>query len=73
MNHDRECTEVFPSLTPCPPVPDRKANVMQTIIGWAIIIGIGWLVIQILPTLLPFIGYAIVGLLALFILIKLFG
>lgn len=34
---------------------------MQIIFGLATIIGIGWLVIQILPVVLPFIGYAIVG------------
>ena len=46
---------------------------MQAIFGLAIIVAIGWVVIQILPTVLPLIGYAIVGALALFILAKVFG
>ncbi len=46
---------------------------MQVIIGLAIIIGLGWLVIQILPVVLPFIGYAIVGLIALFVIGKVLG
>ncbi len=38
---------------------------MQAILGLAVIIAIGWLIIQILPTILPFVGYAIVGMLAI--------
>lgn len=46
---------------------------MQAILGLALIVGIGWVIIQILPTVLPIIGYGIVGLLAIFILAKMFG
>ena len=46
---------------------------MQAIFGLAMIVAIGWVIIQILPTVLPLIGYGIVGLLAIFILAKIFG
>lgn len=38
---------------------------MKTILVWSAIIGVGWVVIQILPTVLPIIGYAIVGLIVI--------
>ena len=46
---------------------------MQQIIGFAIIIGFGWLVIQILPAILPIIGYLIVGVIAIAIFTIVFG
>lgn len=46
---------------------------MNVIVGAAVLVFIGWVVISILPTLLPFIGYAIVGLIALAVIGKVFG
>ena len=41
---------------------------MQTVIGFAVLALIGWIAISILPTILPYIGYAAVGLIVIFVI-----
>ena len=44
---------------------------MKDLIALAFVVGLGWLLIQILPSILPLIGYAIVGVVALVVIDKL--
>jgi hypothetical protein len=50
-----------------------RRNGMNIIVGLAVIVLVGWIVISLLPTLLPIIGYAIVGLIVLVGIGALFG
>ena len=46
---------------------------MKGLIGFALLIGIGWAAVTMLPFILPIIGYAIAGFAVLWLLAKIFS
>jgi hypothetical protein len=46
---------------------------MQTLLGIAVLIAIGWVVLALLPVILPLAGFLIAGIVAVWILAAVFG
>lgn len=51
---------------------DKETN-LREIVFLGVLIFLGWVVVSILPVILPYIGYAFVGLLAIGFLSAIFG